>query len=114
MPTPPSNRDNRPLRSDFASDPDMAELVVEFVGELTSRTAAMETAFRDGQVERLRVLAHQLRGAAGGYGFPAISAAAGKLEDQIRALPDPAAARAAELAGQLDELIGLCRRATAA
>ena len=53
-------------------------------------------------------LAHKLKGAAGGYGFPSISAAAATLEDS---------ARAAEALDKLEleahALVELCRRARA-
>lgn len=51
----------------------------------------------------VRRLAHQLRGSGGFYGFPAITAAAARLEELIRAAqdarsPSPAAVRAAAAA----------------
>jgi HPt (histidine-containing phosphotransfer) domain-containing protein len=53
------------------------------------------------------VLAHQLTGAAGGYGFPRISVAARQLEQLARETGDIDSIRAA-----LHELTGLCQRAT--
>ncbi len=35
-------------------------------------------------LEKARTLAHRLRGTAGSYGFEAVSAAAGRVEDAIR------------------------------
>jgi HPt (histidine-containing phosphotransfer) domain-containing protein len=55
--------------------------------------------------EALTRLAHQLKGAAGGYGFAPISAAAGQLEHALR---DGSPARE-----PLDVLLELCTRACA-
>ena len=59
-------------------------------------------------LDDLARLAHQLKGAAGGYGFPRITDAAGRLESCVKAGADldQLRARAADLAG-------LCQRARA-
>ena len=65
-----------PLLSDFASDPDMLELVEMFVAEMPQRVAAIEKAVSDSDTASIASLAHQLKGAAGGYGFGCITDAA--------------------------------------
>ena len=56
--------------------------------------------------EGLRQAAHQLKGSAGSYGFPAISPAAAELEDAIRRqLPEETILQA------LDQLVDFCRQA---
>ncbi|MCU0878721.1 MAG: Hpt domain-containing protein, partial [Pirellulaceae bacterium] len=49
---------------------------------------------------------HQMKGAAGGYGFPQITAAAQRVETELRAHSPEGAIRPL-----LAELITLCRRA---
>ena len=98
------------IRSRFADDPDMADLIQEFVGELASRADALSADLRAGRTDDLRRRAHQLRGAAAGYGFPEISGAAGALEDCLRQGAPVGDQRVATLASSLESL---CRRATA-
>lgn len=100
-----------PLRSEFASDPDMIELVQEFVQELPSRAESLQTLLAASSYPDLRRLAHQLKGAAGGYGFSPISESAAKVEKLLIASVEPSQVQ--ELRSQVDELVGLCRRATA-
>lgn len=62
----------------------MAELAEIFLGQLPVRIDAMRHAWQEGDLTALRFGAHQLRGAAGGYGFPEVGLAAGSLEDLLR------------------------------
>ncbi|MEZ4407848.1 MAG: ATP-binding protein [Polyangiales bacterium] len=94
-----------PLRSEFADDPDMADLVVTFATELPSRADAMRAALAAGDHDALRTLAHQLKGAAGGYGYPELTDAAAALEDAARRDDRPA------LEGRLAAVTDLCARA---
>jgi CheY-like chemotaxis protein/HPt (histidine-containing phosphotransfer) domain-containing protein len=94
------------LHSDFADDPEMTDLVVNFVGSLPERMEELRQVAARGQGELLRMRVHQLKGAAGGYGFPAITVAAARAE---RALADGASIE--EVTEQLEALIQLCRRA---
>jgi HPt (histidine-containing phosphotransfer) domain-containing protein len=70
--------------SPLREDPELADLVAEFVAELPQRVGAMERAAAGGAWEEVRRLAHQLKGAGGSYGFPAISAAAREVENATR------------------------------
>jgi HPt (histidine-containing phosphotransfer) domain-containing protein len=68
--------------------------------------AAFEGALARGDVGELRRAAHQLKGAAGGYGFGPITAVAGELEQAL--------ARGADAAGSaaiLARLVAVCARA---
>jgi HPt (histidine-containing phosphotransfer) domain-containing protein len=98
-----------PLRSDFADDPDMGELIEFFLGELDDRVMAIRTAWEAGSCTDLRVLTHQLKGAAGGYGYPALGAVAAEIEAILKAGETEVAA----LSERVEALIGLCRRAAA-
>lgn len=98
-----------PLPSLYANDPAMKEVVEEFIGDIPERVRSIRTAFESGNRVDLTRLAHQLRGAGAGYGYPALTSAAGALEDQLRALPNDAAL--SSVAQEVDELVMLCERA---
>jgi HPt (histidine-containing phosphotransfer) domain-containing protein len=66
--------------SEFADDPDMIELVELFVAGIPAQIARLDAARAAGDPDGVRRLAHQIKGAAGGYGFPTITDAAGVLE----------------------------------
>jgi len=95
-----------PIRSEFADDEDMAELLEFFVGEMSDRIAALEAAASSGDQAQLATLAHQLKGAAGGYGFPAVSDVAASLEQAVKHEGRPID----EIKAEIDDLIGICRR----
>jgi HPt (histidine-containing phosphotransfer) domain-containing protein len=72
----------RPLISTLSpADPALLDLLHEFVCGLSARIEQLRAAVSAGDRARLKVLAHQLRGAGGSYGYPEISQAAGLLED---------------------------------
>jgi HPt (histidine-containing phosphotransfer) domain-containing protein len=62
----------------------MRELVLWFLDDLGNRVQAMRGALDAHDASRLRVLAHQLAGAASGYGFDEIGDAAREVESSIR------------------------------
>lgn len=70
----------RPIRSTFADDADFAELLQLFAETIAEKRSTVRELQQKGAVEELRVWAHQLKGAGGGYGFPALSEAAAELE----------------------------------
>jgi signal transduction histidine kinase/DNA-binding NarL/FixJ family response regulator/HPt (histidine-containing phosphotransfer) domain-containing protein len=79
-PPPPAG----PLKSTMADEPRFARLLETFVGRLPARVATMEDLLRRQGVEELRHALHQLKGAGGGYGFPAISDLAARAERRIK------------------------------
>jgi CheY-like chemotaxis protein/HPt (histidine-containing phosphotransfer) domain-containing protein len=93
-----------PLVSSYANDPEMEELLQHFVRGLPGRITELRTAAGRPESDALLRLAHQLKGAAGGYGFAAISEAAGRLEQAV-------SAHDADTPALLDELLALCNRA---
>jgi HPt (histidine-containing phosphotransfer) domain-containing protein len=93
--------------SEFANDPDLADIIGDFVDGLTEQTDQMETTLQASQFEDLRRMAHQLKGAGGSYGYPSITEAARKLEDAAREA-DPETCRWA-----LNEVSQLCKEAQA-
>ena len=66
---------------------------------------------RASQFDELCRAAHQLKGAAGGYGFPSISSSAGKVEQLLHRGLD--AAKLEDLQRSVEELASLCGRAVA-
>jgi HPt (histidine-containing phosphotransfer) domain-containing protein len=74
----------QPIRSTYEDDPDMLELVQSFAEELPERASALEALLANGQLDDLQVLAHQLKGAGGGYGFQVITDVAASLERALK------------------------------
>lgn len=95
-----------PIFSSLASDPEMLELVQEFVQALPDRVNAIVEALSSNNVQEIQRLAHQLKGASGGYGFDIIGQAAADLNAAART-----ASTVGELTAQIQELISLCQRA---
>ncbi|MCA9300475.1 MAG: Hpt domain-containing protein [Phycisphaerales bacterium] len=103
-----------PLQSEFAGDPDMDELVELFVTELPARIEALDTAWNSRDLEITTRIAHQLKGASGGYGFPTIGDAAATLEDHLRGLEgDVPEDLVQSIQREVDQVIHLCKRAAA-
>lgn len=101
-----------PLRSEYADDPEMAELVELFVSELPARLAALESAWKSGDSHTLRRMAHQLKGAGSGYGFPTVSDAAGEVESAIAGdRPEAPEAGLNAVRAKVEALVAMCRRA---
>jgi CheY-like chemotaxis protein len=98
-----------PLVSTLANDEEMKDLVVEFVRTLSDRSSRVELAAKAADWASVAWVAHQLKGSAESYGFPAITDAAGAVE---RALADGRAT--AEVEAAAEDLVNLCRRACAA
>lgn len=83
------------------------DLVEYFLGQLPDRIELLRVAYTGNDRTTLTTLAHQLKGAAGGYGYPSITESAAELERS--AMSEEAAA--ADLAENLEDVIRLCRRA---
>jgi histidine phosphotransfer protein HptB len=97
--------DQGPIYSIFADDPVLSELVGMYVAEMPDRIAALEQAFAGGDREVLRRAAHQMKGAAGSYGFDCLTQSAAALETTVRGdLPE------VEIQRSLEDLVRLCRR----
>lgn len=94
------------LISQMADDEDFLPLLEMFVDELDDRIAAIRTQFDQSQGDRVRELAHQLKGAGGGYGYPQITEAAKALEDVLKA-DGPVA----EVKAKIDQLDQVCQAA---
>jgi HPt (histidine-containing phosphotransfer) domain-containing protein len=101
-------RTDEPLLSEFSGDQDMAELVELFVEEMGERIASLERLWNENEIDDLCVIAHQLKGASGGYGFPSITQAAAELEGQIK----QGCEAKDELRESFEQLLRLCKRAS--
>ena len=73
-----------PMTSALAEDPELAEVLGEFVGALPQKVTRMFELLTTRDMAELCRFAHQLKGAAGGYGFPRLSARAGDLEARLQ------------------------------
>lgn len=103
-----------PLHSDFASDPEIADLVRVYVDEMPAKVAALKALWQEHQLDGIRRLAHQLKGASPGYGFAPVGDAAERLEHTIEHLASGQNEMSTEhLRQRFDELVRLCGRVAA-
>lgn len=103
-----ANPGTSPLRSTFADDPEMGELVAFFVDAMGERVAALSAALDNRDMVLLHRLAHQLKGAAKGYGFGPITDRAATLDALLK--EDPAGFDIDTVTAAADRLIALCMR----
>jgi CheY-like chemotaxis protein/HPt (histidine-containing phosphotransfer) domain-containing protein len=112
-PSQPPNvaRDPRPARADPAiaemaspSAAAMQHAVLGFVSRLPARVNSLALLAANQDMEELRRLVHQLKGAGAGYGFPNITQCAAKVESIIKATSATEAVQTA-----VNELIDLIR-----
>ncbi len=100
--------DGAPIHSSYADDPEMTDLVAAFVERLPGQVSALQAAAEAEDLEALIRLAHQLKGAAGGYGFLPVSEEAAVLEAAAREVGS--GAEVAEVASALNRFVALCDR----
>jgi CheY-like chemotaxis protein len=93
------------LISEFADDPDMADLVNEYVASFDATVSEIKSSLAGRSFEQLGRLAHQLKGSGGGYGFPIISECASKLEAKVRLTDKPSDADLTTIQASVSELI---------
>lgn len=98
------------IRSEFADDPDMQDLVLEYINKMALRVEKMTAAYEQGEREQLIRLAHQLKGSGGGYGFPILTTLAGELEQTLLNLGEGGLDQAAE---PFSALLDVCGRMAA-
>lgn len=66
-------------------DPDLRDIVQEFIDGLEEQLREFEQAYRRMDWEVLATLAHRLKGAGGSYGYPDISQVCAEMERAFRA-----------------------------
>ncbi len=122
VPSRPDHNKLVPLRSSYANDREMQDLVAYFIDDLTPRMNALQCALQStlaaSEIEQLRAIAHELSGVAAGYGFAPIGDVARALEDQARFLQasDEDLENEMELSAlseKAEDLLTLCARALA-
>jgi HPt (histidine-containing phosphotransfer) domain-containing protein len=91
--------------SSIGDDPDMGDLVEMFVDELPNRVATLRQHGAAEDWEALERTAHQLKGAAGSYGFDQVTPIAAALEQSCEEFRSQR-----EISAQLEQLIDLCNR----
>ncbi len=87
------------------NNPEDAELIEFFIDELPERVATLRSAVKTEDFDSVQRLAHQLKGAAPGYGFPQIGIAAEALETTVR---EATICSINSIRAELDALINLC------
>jgi HPt (histidine-containing phosphotransfer) domain-containing protein len=84
----PSNKTNPDepdvIYSEYESVPEIAKILSVFTDNLPPMLAEMRSTLRGGDETTLESLAHQLKGAGGGYGYPMLTAVAAQLEQAAR------------------------------
>jgi HPt (histidine-containing phosphotransfer) domain-containing protein len=94
-----------PSAGALARDPEFRMLVAVFVETLRARADALEAALVGADLAEVSAIAHQLRGCAKTYGFPAITDEAAAVERSARS------GGLDEVRPRVDTLVGLCRGA---
>jgi HPt (histidine-containing phosphotransfer) domain-containing protein len=92
----------------LGDDRDLADIVALFVEEMPLRVRHLKAHFGCANWDELARLAHQLKGAAGSYGFDQITPFAAKLEKTVRDGEPQASIREA-----LEGLVEACGRVRA-
>ena len=72
------------IRSLLEHNPRVAKLLPAFTSELSAQVHRMLDYMEQGRLDALRTLLHQIKGAAGGYGFPGITSLAARAESSIK------------------------------
>jgi histidine phosphotransfer protein HptB len=96
------------LFSTLGGDPELATLVEMFVDELPRRVQAMRDCLQAADLDGLQRAAHQLKGAAGSYGFHEITDEAAHLERAVRERRGDQ-----DIAAAVESLAAICSRARA-
>lgn len=99
-----------PLLSSYADDPEMAELIEEFLDSLPVKIQTLRSGLEQQDFTRLTRIAHQLKGASAGYGYAPIGEISAQLEDTIRTGQSNDLNAISSL---IDDLVGLCHHAMA-
>jgi HPt (histidine-containing phosphotransfer) domain-containing protein len=90
----------------LVDDPDMLDIVEEFVEGLETRLDEFRQAFEQLDWDHLTKLAHQLKGAGGSYGYAKLSNLARDMEAGFRAC---SAGQFVEWIAQFEKLIAAAR-----
>jgi PAS domain S-box-containing protein len=75
---------NNVVESEYAGDPDLADILNDFVNGLPKKLQLMREAHANQDFSTLQRLAHQSKGAGGGYGYPALTQVCRVLEEEAK------------------------------
>ena len=95
-----------PLRSTYADDEAIAEILPVFINNMPQYLSDLEARLGCNDYPGAARVCHDLKGTAGGYGFPDIGRAAADLETEIKGKRDPGVIDAA-----FELVRSLCARA---
>ncbi len=98
----------RYVYSTLGLDPDLGELVDMFADEMPQRVATIQSCWDNGDLEGLGRAAHQLKGAAGSYGFEDLTPSLQRLDHRVRQ-----SAAESEIEAAIAEVTELCSRVRA-
>lgn len=99
--------DNSPIISELANDPDLSVVADMFVERLSEAVNQIKSAFEDSQIDTLKSLVHEVKGAGGSAGYPILTEKARFLEGLIKEN------KIDNLKDTIDDFIGLCNRVQA-
>lgn len=94
-----------PLYSTLANDSELGRIVPLFVEEMPGRVGQLTARLESGDWNGVRQVAHQMKGAAGSYGFQPITPVAARLEQAIKDGQSES-----EIHRLAEELIAMCSR----
>jgi len=100
-----NNYHNDVIYSRLCNDPDLTDILEMFIAEMPGRVDNLLRHMEEKNWEALRRTAHQIKGAAGSYGFEALTPAAARVEHAVRDHEPEERIQAAVM-----ELVDLCRR----
>ena len=103
-----AERQGGSIRSTMLDDPDMREIIEQFVESLPQQVERMMELLRAQDLIQLRRAVHQLKGAGGGYGFDQITELAAVAEKRIQSNEplEQVGAAVQELAGTIRSVEG--------
>ncbi len=87
-------------------DPDLEDLIPGFLQNRRNDIDAVSAALAAGELDKIRVIGHSMKGAGGGYGFDAITDIGASMEEAALA-EDPDAIKGC--VGQLEDYLAVCR-----
>jgi signal transduction histidine kinase/PleD family two-component response regulator/HPt (histidine-containing phosphotransfer) domain-containing protein len=93
------------LRSGLAGNEKLRGVLDRFIARLPERIDEMQRLLRESDLQNLARALHQMKGAAGGYGFPEITLAARRAEEAVKHCEDMK-----RIEADVDELVELIRR----
>lgn len=99
-----------PMLSVYENDPDMGTIVALFVAEMPDRRDDLGKAIEAGDLSKAIRIAHQLKGAAGGYGFGSLGTVAAASERALLDLLDANNSEVAAIRAAATPLFEACGR----